>query len=69
MPFPKTLDLLRAAGYKFDGHRDCKGPTCNASLEIWTTPRGKKMPLEVDVHGNVEPHFAHCPDVALFRVK
>ena len=67
MAFPKTLDELRAAGYKFLEHRKCIGNTCNQQIEFWQTPKGKKIPLDVDAKGNVEPHFSSCPDVKQFR--
>jgi hypothetical protein len=65
MPFPKTLDELRFAGYKFDQHSHCHG--CDAVIEWWITPAGKKMPMDVTDSGAVTSHFATCPKVDLFR--
>lgn len=65
MPFPATLDELRAAGYRFQEHSRCRG--CKAVIEWWITPAGKKMPMDVTDGGKVETHFATCPKVAQFR--
>lgn len=62
MAFPKTLDELRAAGYKFEGGADCKA--CKAPIEWWTTPKGKKIPMD---HGTANPHWASCPNAQDFR--
>jgi hypothetical protein len=67
MPFPKTLDELKAAGYRFEQHATCKGEDCKATVEWWRTPRGGKMPVDVDEKGNVKSHFATCPNVNDFR--
>lgn len=67
MPFPKTLDELRAAGYTFINHRKCIGPSCGAQIEMWRTPAGKNIPLDVDAKGNVVAHFPSCPDLNQFR--
>lgn len=67
MPFPKTIDEARQAGYVFQDHRRCSGPTCSAVIEFWKTPKGKFMPFDVDDKGNVTPHWATCPDQERFR--
>jgi hypothetical protein len=67
MPFPSTLEELKQQGYTFDQHRACKGKSCTATLEIWRTPKGKYMPFDVDGSGNVQPHWANCPDHEDFR--
>ena len=67
MPFPKTVDELRAAGYHYLKDRKCLGKTCGASLQIWKTPTARTMPLEVDRDGNVVAHFTNCPDLDSFR--
>jgi len=65
MPFPETVDELKTAGYKFDGHSHCRG--CGEVIEWWLTPRGKRMPMDVDARGNCESHFSTCPKAANFR--
>lgn len=65
MPFPKTLDELKAAGYRFDGHSNCRG--CADIIEWWITPRGKRMPMDVQVDGSVKSHWVTCPKAADFR--
>ena len=62
MLFPKTLEELTKAGYKFEGYRKCSGPQCSATIEFWKTPSGKLVPLDIDEHGKVVAHFATCPD-------
>jgi hypothetical protein len=65
MPFPTTIDEMRIAGYHFDNEAACRG--CGARLEWWITPRGKKMPMDVDAEGNCEPHWATCPNAKDFK--
>lgn len=67
MPFPKTLEELVKQGYEFIEHKPCRGEHCQAVLEWWKTPRGKRMPFDVDGKGNVSPHWATCPDAESFR--
>src|SRR5208337_2012614 len=45
MPFPTTIEELKAAGYTFENDARCK---CGEPIEWWKTPRGKMMPMEVD---------------------
>ena len=49
MPFPQTFKELRDAGYRFDEHGTCRGEDCGAEIEWWITPKGKKMPFNLDV--------------------
>jgi len=65
MPFPETLDKLRAAGYRFNLDAHCRG--CGARIEWWITPAGKHMPMDVTDSGKVQSHFATCPKVEQFR--
>jgi hypothetical protein len=55
----ETPEELTAAGYEFVNAARCRGPNCGAMIEWWTTPNGKKMPLDPDTMG---PHWATCPD-------
>jgi hypothetical protein len=65
MPFPTTIEELKAAGYVFENHANCRG--CGETIEWWKTPRGKKMPMDVDQDGNCESHFSTCPNAKNFR--
>ena len=65
MAFPETLDELKAAGYVLDGYGNCWG--CGAIIQWFKTPRGKRMPMDVDADGNAEPHWATCPNAKDFR--
>lgn len=67
MPFPETMDELVKAGYSFENEGKCRG--CGKAIEWWNTPRGKKMPMNVDSDGNVESHWANCPNAPQFRSK
>ena len=67
MAFPKTLDEMNAARYKFDNYATCSG--CGADIEWWITPRGSKLPMDPMERG-VSPataHFATCPESDSFR--
>jgi hypothetical protein len=65
MPFPETIDELKAAGYVFQDQAACRG--CGAAIEFWKTPSGKLMPIDVDIDGNCESHFGTCPRAKDFR--
>jgi len=78
MPFPETLDELRAAGYTYKSTARCRG--CQAVIEFWLVPPDRQQsiigntlvtrklsPFDIDGQGNVTSHFATCPKVKLFR--
>lgn len=68
MPFPMTLDQLRAAGYRFDNLAYCRG--CGALIEWWITPAGKRMPMDVTDNissAKTQAHWATCPKAQDFR--
>lgn len=65
MPFPETTAELEAAGYKFLNDANCSG--CGAAIQWWQTPKGKRMPMDVDLDGNCESHFSTCPKSKDFR--
>lgn len=67
MAFPKDRDALIAAGYKFSNHAKCRG--CEAEVEWYETPRGKKMPFDLMPEGNspAATHFTTCPEADTFR--
>lgn len=67
MAFPETTSELVAAGYVFDNDANCRG--CGVRVEWWITPRGKKMPMDVNENGDCEPHWASCPNAKDFRTK
>lgn len=62
MSFPKTLSEMTAAGYKHNGLGQCRG--CNADIEWWITPAGKKIPMN---HGTATPHWTECKNADDFR--
>jgi len=62
MAFPKTLDEMTAAGYRHEGTAKCKA--CQADIEWWHTPNGKKIPMD---HGTATPHWSTCPNAEDFR--
>jgi hypothetical protein len=64
MPFPTTEQGLAEAGYVYQRTERCKGPTCDAMIAWYLTPKGKWMPLE---EGTLEPHWAKCPDREKFK--
>lgn len=69
MPFPKTTETLRAAGYEFMDERRCSGASCRLVIQMWMTPNKRRIPLDVDAAGNVQPHFATCASLGQFRKK
>lgn len=62
MPFPKTEQELKEAGYRYEGKSYCRA--CGAQMAWYNTPKGKHIPLNAD---NLEPHFALCPKRNEFR--
>jgi hypothetical protein len=54
-------------GYKFSNHGLCK--SCQAEIEWYETPRGKKMPFNLMPVGSspAVTHFSDCPEADLFR--
>lgn len=67
MPFPETIEDLIKHGYTYIEHRPCSGRHCEAVIELWRTPAGKTMPLDVDDKNNVVSHWATCKDAPQFR--
>jgi murein endopeptidase len=67
MPFPQDLDALKLAGYRFDNHARCRG--CNAEVEWWFTPKGKKMPFNLmeKFSSPAVAHLVTCPERDEFR--
>jgi len=45
MAIPEKREDLVAMGYVFDNEATCRG--CQAPIEWWVTPKGKKMPMSV----------------------
>ncbi len=67
MPFPKTSEELKAAGYKFDNDGTCRG--CGDEIEWWITPKGGKMPFNPMTSGSAPAitHFTTCTEADSFR--
>ena len=67
MSFPQTFDEMKPRGYKFDNDAECRG--CGDAIEWWTTPNGKKIPMNPMTSG-ASPAVAHwstCSDAPDFR--
>ncbi len=67
MGFPKTLDELRAANYRYDNDSVCRG--CGDDVEWWLTNNGKKIPMQPMDKGT-DPAIAHltvCTEADSFR--
>lgn len=69
MPFPQTLNELKAANYSFSDYATCRG--CGADLEWWITPSGKKIPMDPMTSGDSKavPHWSTCSNADDFRKK
>lgn len=68
MAFPQTVNELNEAGYKYSNHSHCRG--CGGLIQWWTTPNGKKIPLEVirrRGESTMQSHFSSCPKASNFR--
>jgi hypothetical protein len=64
MPFPKTESELAAQGYVFENRARCRAESCQAEIEWWLTPKGKRIPLDPCT---MEPHWSTCPESGKFR--
>ena len=68
MAFPKTVDELRDAGYRFSDHGVCRG--CKADIEWWHSPNRKPIPFDLMNKANdftATTHWATCPEKDQFR--
>lgn len=45
MAYPRTFGEMRLRGYRFENHGKCR--SCGAEIEWWTTPNGKKVPMNL----------------------
>ena len=63
--FPKTVDELKAAGYRYSQTRNCRA--CFVAIEFWWTPENKLTPLDVGKNGDVVSHFSTCSAPEQFR--
>ena len=64
MAFPRTVEELREAGYKYLNHSHCRG--CGQLIQWWETPRERKIPIEI-VAGKAVAHWTRCPMASEFR--
>jgi len=62
MGFPKSIEETTAHGYRHEGLAKCRA--CQADIEWWHTPNGKKIPMD---HGTATPHWSTCPNADDFR--
>lgn len=67
MAFPKTLDELKSANYRFENDAECRG--CGDPIEWWTTPNGKKIPMNSMTKGSdaAIAHWTTCTEADSFR--
>lgn len=68
MPFPKTKEAMMRAGYTFATMKVCP---CGERMELWTTPTGSLMPMNImaDEESEAISHFATCEKATQFRRK
>lgn len=52
------------AGFKYEKKNFCTGPHCATQIYWYRSPKGKLFPVDPKTF---VPHFATCPDRALFR--
>ena len=70
MPIPHRRNDLQSFGYVFQDRAYCSG--CDAPIEWWSTPKGKKMPFDVtesETGDVLLPHWDSCPVADRFRRK
>lgn len=69
MAFAKTLAELKEKGYRFENDAECKG--CGESIEWWTSPNGKKIPMNPMERSEDEAiaHWTSCVEADSFRGK
>ena len=67
MPFPRTLNELKAAGYVWDNDADCRG--CGDPIMWFRTPSGKKIPMNPMSAGSdsATAHWSTCTEQDQFR--
>jgi len=63
--FPEGKAALLRAGFRFHEPGRCRGTHCQADIEWYWTPKGKRMPFNPDG----TPHHTTCHDAAQFRTK
>jgi len=65
--FPKTLDELKARGYRFSGDGVCRG--CGQDIEWWKTTRDKSIPMNIMERGSdaAVAHWNTCTEADSFR--
>lgn len=67
--FPRTRQgLERALFKKLPGKANCRG--CDAPIEWWETPKGRKIPMTVTIRGSFEEltmHLDACPNRGEFH--
>lgn len=58
--YPQTLDELKAQGYQSSGNGKCRN--CGKDMAWFTTPRGKKIPMNPMQKGGDKavPHWETC---------
>jgi len=58
MPFPQTVDEMKAHGYELSSAGDtCRALECRASIDWWRTPKQKWLPTNA---GTAMPHWKTC---------
>src|SRR5579872_4856279 len=65
MTWPAERQALVLAGYRFKYARPCR--LCKATIEFWSTPNRKLIPLDRQADERRVPHWSTCPNAAEFR--
>lgn len=63
--WPAERQALSVRGYRFKYARKCR--LCPATIEFWSTPDRKLIPLDRQADERRVPHWSTCPAAAEFR--
>ncbi len=66
MPFPRTIEALEAAGYRYGTNGQCRG--CGSQIQWFSTPAQKWMPFNMpNQMGEFDNHWSTCPVRGRFK--
>lgn len=57
MAFPRTFGEMKERGYRFEDHARCR--SCGQEIEWWTTPNGKRVPMNLMEPKSSSPAVGH----------
>lgn len=69
--WPTSREWLNQNGFSLERRLCCRGTHCKMTIELWNTPSGRLMPLNVvgNDTNSLRPHWEVCIDEKEFRNK